>query len=69
MRQTRQQRIEAELRGEVTGDGLLSHRALLTGQLEPLYQRHLCVVLEPTTGRYLGTAVAVLRREPPEAQL
>ena len=57
-------RIQAELRGEIfEKTGWLSHQALLNGELGPVYSRHLCAVLEPGTERFLGTAVAILRRQ------
>jgi len=40
----------------------LSHAAIHSGAYSPVYTRVLCAVLEPGTGRYLGTAVAVLRK-------
>ena len=40
----------------------LSHAALQAGELGPVYTRVLCAVLEPGTGRYLGTGWAVLRK-------
>lgn len=61
----RHARIQAELRGEISERaGWLSHEALLNGELGPIYARHLCAVLEPGTERFLGTAVAILLRQP-----